>query len=140
MDWRLLTLTDFSGSPGRRGRTRRFGADAAGAHGTRVDRGLRGVRADRRSELGGVSDRQAVLVPGVRVHVRRVHTGADYGPRRPTGVCHVRLGVRHVLRWVPLLAQDVHVRAGPGPELCPHLGIRPVLAGHTNRPRSAHIR
>jgi len=97
-------LTYFSGSPGRRGRTWRFGTDATGAHGTSVDGGLRGVRADRRPELGRVSDRQTVPMPGIRVHVRRVHIGADYGPWRPTGVRHVRLGVRYVLRWIPLLA------------------------------------
>jgi len=105
-----------------------------------VDRWVRGVRADRRPELGGVPDSQTVPVPGVRVHVRRVHTGADHGPRRPAGVRHVRVGVRHVLRRVPLLAQDVHVREGPGPEFRPHLGLCPVLAGHTHRPRGAHIR
>jgi len=77
----VLISTDFSGSPGRRGRTRRLGADVAGAYGTGVDGGLRGVRVDRRPELGGVSDRQAVPVPSVGVHVRRVHTGADHGPR-----------------------------------------------------------
>lgn len=101
---------------------------------------MRGVRADRRPELGGVPHRPAVPVPGVRVHVRRVHTGADHGPRRPAGLRDVRLGVRHVLRRLPLLAQDVHVRAGARPQFRAHLGLRPVLAGHTHRVGRAHIR
>lgn len=129
-----------AGSPSGRRRPGRFRADVTSAHGLGMDRGLRGVRADRRPELGGVSDRPAVPVPGVRVHVRRVHTGADNGARRPAGIRDVRVGVRHVLRRVQLLVEDVHVRTGPGPEFRPHLGIRPVLAGHTDRTGRADIR
>lgn len=136
----VVSFPVFAGSPSRGGRTGRLGADATGAHGPGVDGGLRRFRANRRPELGGVPHRPAVPVPGVRVHVRRVHTGADHGPGRPARLRHVRLGVRHVLRRVPLLAEDVHVRAGPGPELCPHLGLRAVFAGHTHRPGRAHRR
>lgn len=101
---------------------------------------MRGVRTDRGPKLGRVPDSAAIPVPGVRVHVRRVHTGPDHSPRRSTGVRHVRLGVRHVLRRVPLLAEDVHVRAGPGEEFRQDLGFRPVFPGHTHRAGRADFR
>lgn len=129
-----------SGSPSGTRRAGRFGVDVTNAHGPGVDSGVRGIRADRRPELGGVPHRETVSVPGVRVHVRRVHTGADHCPGRQAGLRHVRLGVRHVLRRVQLLAEDVHVRAGPGPEFRSHLGLRTVFAGDTHRPGRADFR
>lgn len=77
-----LTRHYFStGSSGGRGRSRRFGTYVTGAHGLGVDCGMHGFRSDRRPELGRVPHRPTISLPGVRVHVRRVHTSTDHCPR-----------------------------------------------------------
>lgn len=80
-----------------------------------------------------VSHRQTIPLPDVGNYVWDLHDLLHYHPgtEESARVHFIRVDLRDLLRWLPLLPENVHVREGAGSELCPHLGlcsVRPVCA------------
>jgi hypothetical protein len=159
-----------AGTPGRAGGPWWHGHTAANLPGACLDVGLCCLWLGGSAELRRVPHCTPVPMPGCGVHVWAVHPGADSSPWQLSWLCHVRVDLRYLLwrvclwqlswqhhvTWmytmlcgryihvvsvqVPLLPQDVHVRACAGTQLCSHVGICAVLAGYPNCHWGPHIR
>lgn len=143
MLWFVCHLVPFVGvsgtASGLGGHQRTVPIVAAGLLGSGMGPWLPHLRRGGGQQLDRLPDLQAVLVPGGPADDRHLRHGLHLR-RGLQRLRRLHMDLRGILRRLPLLTQNVHLREGQGKELCPGMGVRPVRHGCAKLHRASYHR